>query len=146
MSRRLILLMLMATLPIVLASCDPDPFNTFIDWKIQNKLAMPVEIRINFDGQYERTINGIITANLTTASTMAIPSTYPLSDETQLEIKAYEFIVGEGTHFGWYDSYTRKTYSGTVSSNLLFCKKVLWKNLNREYDLLSIVIDSKIEC
>lgn len=103
-------------------------------WTLKNNIGVPIEIVINDI----RTV--VIRPNGQDFASFIKPS----EEHSKFTIRAYEFIPGEGTLFGWYDAQTDTTFSGSVSSNLVSCKSYSWTDLNPRAPMVSI--EPKIEC
>ena len=103
-------------------------------WTIKNNIEIPIRIVINS-----------IPITVIRPAGQEVTSFYkPTQEQGEFIIRAFEFIPGEGQHFGWYDTKNDIAITGSVSTNLVSCAMYLWTELNSKAPV--VTIEHKIEC
>lgn len=101
-----------------------------IRWIMRNNTNIPVGISVN-DAPYP-----VMRPNDERAFLDYAP-------DADLIVRAYEFVPGEGTDYGWHDFSNGSTVIGEISSNLVSCKSY---HNNSDANEIIITIQLKVEC
>ena len=104
-----------------------------VSWTFVNKSTIPITA---FD---TAGLFGVVRANGQTKFGYA-----QLDNNAKVTIRAYEFLPGEGSEFGWYDSQLGKTVVRKTSDHLVFCKVFSSKDL--DFSNPKVTIDSTVQC
>lgn len=68
----------------------------------------------------------------------------PSKEVSEMVVRAYEFVPGEGLHFGWYDAESKMSVSGKLISTVASCKIYSWRDFDADEPV--VIMEPKIEC